>query len=60
MGNPALTWVKSSHSGNGGCVETAAAGHVLVRDTQDRHGPVLAFSPAAWLRFTRQVKREHT
>lgn len=59
MGNPALKWVKSSHSGNGGCVEAAATGHVLVRDTQDRHGPVVTFSPEAWRRFTRQVKGEH-
>lgn len=58
MGNPVLTWVKSSHSGNGGCVEVTAAGHVLVRDTKDRHGPVLAFSPAAWRRFASQVKSE--
>ena len=29
---------------------------VLVRDTQDRQGPVLAFSPAVWRKFTGQVK----
>ena len=56
MGNAGLTWVKSSHSGNGGCVEVAAPSHVLVRDTKDRHGPVLTFSPAAWRRFASQVK----
>jgi hypothetical protein len=58
MGNPVLKWVKSSHSGNGGCVEVAADGHVLVRDTKDRHGPVLTFSPQAWRRFASRVKRE--
>jgi len=29
---------------------------VLVRDTQDRSGPVLRFSPAVWCRFADQVK----
>jgi hypothetical protein len=52
-------WRKSSYSGNGGdCVEVGEADRgVLVRDTkQDRTGPVLRFTPAAWHRFTRQVK----
>jgi hypothetical protein len=40
-------WRKSSYSGNGGadCVEVGAHaqdGRVLVRDTTDRQGPVLA------------------
>jgi Domain of unknown function (DUF397) len=56
MGNPVLKWVKSSYSGNGACVEVAAGDHVLVRDTEVRHGPVLAFSPQAWRRFARRVK----
>jgi hypothetical protein len=46
-----LLWFKSSYSaGNGGeCVEVAAApGAVHVRDSKDRHGPQLAFSPEAW------------
>ncbi len=55
-------WRKSSYSGNGGtdCVEVGAPAHadrVLVRDTKDRGGPVLPFSPAAWRRFAAQVKR---
>jgi hypothetical protein len=55
------TWRKSSHSGgNGGdCVEVGApAGvdQVLVRDTKDRQGPVLAFSPQGWRRFAERVK----
>lgn len=52
-------WRKSSHSGSngGGCLEAADCyGRVLVRDTQDRTGPVLRFGPAAWRRFTSQVK----
>jgi hypothetical protein len=55
-------WRKSSYSGNGGtdCVEVGApatSDRVLVRDTKDRGGPVLRFSPAAWRRFAAQVKR---
>ncbi len=52
-------WRTSSYSGNGGgtCVEIGQARRgVLVRDTTDRSGPVLRFSPAAWRRFTGQVK----
>jgi hypothetical protein len=30
---------------------------VLVRDTQDRTGPVLRFTPEAWRRFADLVKR---
>ncbi|WP_380281258.1 DUF397 domain-containing protein [Kitasatospora purpeofusca] len=47
-------WFKSSYSGNegGDCVEVAeAAESVLVRDSKDKSGPQLAFSPAAWLSF---------
>ena len=52
-------WRKSSFSGNGGnCVEVGDdTRRVLVRDTKDRTGPTLAFGPAAWRRFTDQVKR---
>ncbi len=50
-------WRKSSYSDNGGeCVEVGKAGRVLVRDTQDRTGPMLNISPAAWRRFTGQVR----
>ena len=57
-----VTWRKSSHSGgNGGnCVEVGApaeAGRVLVRDTQDRQGPVLAFGPQTWRHFAERVKK---
>ena len=61
MGNPVLKWVKSSHSGNGGCVEVAAAAdHVLVRDTKNRKGPVLSFSPQEWRRFASRVKGDRS
>ena len=53
-----LKWRKSTYSSNGGgeCVEVGSADRVLVRDTKDRSGPVLRFSPAAWRRFADQVK----
>ena len=54
-----LRWRKSTHSGSngGGCIEAASHdSRVLIRDTQDRSGPVLWFGPAAWRQFTDQVK----
>jgi len=54
-----LTWRKASYSSNGGanCIEVAHdASRVLVRDTKDRTGPVLRFSPAAWRQFADQLK----
>lgn len=56
----ALNWRKASYSASngGGCVEVADHDHrVLVRDTQDRAGPVLTVTPGAWRRFADQVKR---
>jgi hypothetical protein len=51
-------WRKASYSDNGGnCVEVAGAGGaVLIRDTQDRTGPVLGFSMAAWRGFAEKVR----
>jgi len=52
-------WRKSSYSGGngGGCVEIAASpGQVLVRDSKDREGPVLSFSPDEWAAFTAGVR----
>ncbi len=58
MGERQLTgarWHKSSRSSqNGGdCVEVAEnlPGVVLVRDSKDRDGGVLAFAPSAWRAF---------
>lgn len=55
-----LRWRTSSYSsGNGGeCVEVAAGDRVVVRDTKDRQGLVLRFSPAAWRRFADKVKAD--
>ena len=53
-------WRKSSYSGNGGtsCVEVAAnlPGIVAVRDSKDRGGPALGFTPEAWSQFVAGIK----
>jgi Domain of unknown function (DUF397) len=54
-----LNWRKSTFSGNGGdCVEVASnlPGIVAVRDSKDRSGPVLTFTPAEWEAFTAGVR----
>lgn len=51
-------WRKSSHSGTQGgtCVEVAGGDRVvLVRDSKNSEGPVLAFGAAAWAAFTRAI-----
>ena len=52
------TWRKSTYSGsNGGdCIEVAASGEILVRDTKDRDGATLGFSAQAWEKFITSVK----
>ncbi|CAL9580959.1 hypothetical protein SUDANB58_05035 [Streptomyces sp. enrichment culture] len=55
-----LAWFKSSYSGaeGGQCVEVAAAPHaVLVRDSKDSAGPVLALGRQAWADFVGQAAR---
>ena len=58
-------WVKASRSGsNGGeCVEQRTAGGMIeVRDSKDRSGPVLRFTPrefAAWLDGARNGEFDH-
>ncbi|NUS13539.1 MAG: DUF397 domain-containing protein [Streptomyces sp.] len=50
----ALSWHKSSFSGSSGddCVEVAACPEAVhVRDSKDKEGPQLAFSPAEWTHF---------
>ena len=52
-------WRTSSRSGgNGNCVEVAdnLTDAVAVRDSKDRSGPVLTFSPAAWRAFAQALK----
>ena len=55
----ATGWRKSSYttSNGGNCVEVAGReSRVLVRDTKDRTGPMLGFTPDAWHRFAERVK----
>ncbi len=55
------TWRKSTRSGNtGNCVEVAdnLPGAVAVRDSKDRQGPVLTFTPATWKAFVEFAKRD--
>ncbi|HEV2371401.1 MAG TPA: DUF397 domain-containing protein [Streptosporangiaceae bacterium] len=59
-----MQWVKSSFSFScSNCVEVAlkqAPGGTrhLVRDSKDQSGPVLAFAPAAWGAFVRDIKTD--
>jgi hypothetical protein len=52
-------WRKSTYSDatGGNCVEVATPDQaVAVRDTADRDGAALAFTPGAWARFTASLK----
>lgn len=51
-------WHKSSYSNSfSNCVEVNEDGAVVeVRDTKDRSGSVLKFSPAEWSAFVAAVK----
>jgi hypothetical protein len=52
----ALTWRKSSHSGQGNCVEVAKPQQgVAVRDSKDPMGPSLTFTAEAWSAFIADV-----
>jgi hypothetical protein len=57
-GNSALSWQKSSYSGsNGGqCIEVAASGRVLVRDSKNPDSGRLAFSTQVWREFAARIK----
>jgi len=60
-GNSAVTWRKSSHSGNNGanCVEAGNAAHLIaVRDSKDPDSLRLAFGRAAWEAFTAKLKAD--
>ena len=56
-----MTWRKSSYSGgaSGNCTEVATfSGTVLVRDSKDPHGPVLAIGRDAWDAFASAVRAD--
>jgi Domain of unknown function (DUF397) len=53
------TWKRSSRTyGNGNCVEVAArpGDHVNVRDSKNREGVTLRFTPAEWTAFLADVR----
>jgi hypothetical protein len=46
------TWRKATRSGYNGCVEVGLVdGQIAVRDSKDRQGPVLIFTPHEWEAF---------
>ena len=53
-----LSWRTSRASaGAGECVEVASASSfILTRDSRDRTGAVLRFSPAQWLALVERIK----
>ena len=59
MGN--LEWRKARHSANNGaCVELApAAGQILIRDSKDQNGPVIAYCQSSWRLFVGSAKTGH-
>ncbi len=52
-------WRTATRSGNTDCVEVAdnLPDTVAVRDSKDRQGPVLAFTPQTWQTFVSHLKR---
>jgi Domain of unknown function (DUF397) len=53
-----IAWRKSTQSADqGNCVEVAnGLASVLVRDSQDRPGPMLVLSPGQWRQLLRHVR----
>ena len=51
-----LTWFPGQLWPLLGGVEVAVSGRVLVRDSKDRAGAVLAFTPGAWQAFAARLK----
>jgi len=52
-----VPWHKSTHSSANGCVEVAFVdGNIAVRDSKDRRGPVLLFTPHEWTAFLAGVR----
>jgi hypothetical protein len=61
MTSDSTCWRTSSYSGSqgGNCVEVGQNDNrVLVRDTKDRPGAVLRFSPQAWRRLADRLKAD--
>jgi len=50
-------WRKSTLSHTNGCVEVAFVNdRIAVRDSKDRNGPVLVFTPFEWAAFVGGVR----
>ncbi|MGN9778590.1 DUF397 domain-containing protein [Micromonospora sp. H33] len=58
MDLPRSAWRKSTRSGSSGnCVEVATPSRVvLVRDSKDRQGSLLSFTPGEWNGFIGALK----
>jgi hypothetical protein len=58
MTNLTTSWKKSTRSASENCVEArlTETGDVQVRDSKDRSGPVLTFTPAEWDAFINATK----
>jgi predicted secreted Zn-dependent protease len=51
-------WRRSTRCANGSCVEVAVAGgHVAMRDSKIRNGPLLQFDRESWEDFLAGVRR---
>jgi hypothetical protein len=60
-GNRAVTWRKSTYSGNNGgqCVEVGNTARLIaVRDSKDPDGARLAFGREAWEAFAASLKAD--
>jgi hypothetical protein len=57
FGDAAISWRKSSFSNSGDCVECLLVNtSILVRDSKDSQGTVLAFGRSEWSAFLAVVK----
>jgi hypothetical protein len=54
---PAAAWRTSTRSSSTNCVEVGALdGSIAVRDSKDRGGPTLRFTPGSWREFLAAAK----
>jgi hypothetical protein len=50
-------WLRSTYCNANGCVEVAFLDdQVTIRDSKDRTGPILRFTPAEWAAFVSGVR----
>jgi Domain of unknown function (DUF397) len=50
-------WWTSTHCNANGCVEVAFLDdQIAIRDSKDRDGPILRFTPAEWAAFVSGVR----